>query len=217
MRWHAEDLFRKYTKVTIVKLNLFPVWVTWERQRAFLMCPAASLPPRSVCHFVRPHKNATRSCVEEEGKGYRVSDGYSWSQSFYIEVFLFHSEGPESSRLLVDLVGRLQSLGMVTARGKAGRRTNWKWEEEVVSDWWVGICTRRHVTVKHPLEFGARLWTICFLIVPDVLASVPVWILEPNINTFYRALITMSTYFPDILTVFFFHWVSASRCFSSLL
>lgn len=38
--------------------------------------------------------------------------------------FLFHSEGPESSRLLVDLVGRLQSLGMVTARGKAGRRTN---------------------------------------------------------------------------------------------
>ena len=33
------------------------------------MCPAASLSPRSVCHFVRPHKDATRSCVDEEGKG----------------------------------------------------------------------------------------------------------------------------------------------------
>lgn len=33
------------------------------------MCPAASLPPHSVCHFVRPHKDATRSCAEEQGKG----------------------------------------------------------------------------------------------------------------------------------------------------
>lgn len=90
-RWHAEDLFRKHTKVTIVKLSLFPVWVTRERQRAFLMCPAASRPPSSICHFVRPHKDATRSCVEGLGKGCRMSDGYSWS--FHIGVFLFHSEG----------------------------------------------------------------------------------------------------------------------------
>ena len=33
------------------------------------MCPAASRPPRSICHFVRPHKDATRSCVEGLGKG----------------------------------------------------------------------------------------------------------------------------------------------------
>lgn len=33
------------------------------------MCPAASFPPHSVCHIVRPHKGATRSCVEKEGKG----------------------------------------------------------------------------------------------------------------------------------------------------
>lgn len=170
MRWHAEDLFRKYAKVTIVKLNLFPVWVTWERQRAFLMCPAASLPPRSICHFVRPHKNATRSCVEEEGKGYRMSDGYSWNQSFYIVVFLFHRECPES----LCLFGRLGRLALKPQDGerrrKAGRKTNRKWERRwCPTDEWESVLEDMLQSI-HPLGFGARLWTICFLIVPDVSA-----------------------------------------------
>lgn len=33
------------------------------------MCPTASRPPRPVCHFVRPHKDATKSCVAAEGWG----------------------------------------------------------------------------------------------------------------------------------------------------
>lgn len=68
MRRHAENLFQKFPKVTVVKLNIFSLWVTGERRGAFLMCPAASLRPSSVGHFVRPHKDATRSCVEEEGE-----------------------------------------------------------------------------------------------------------------------------------------------------
>lgn len=69
MRWHAEDLFQKYVKVKIVKLHLSPGWVTRECQKAFLMCPAAQpSSPLWVCHFVRPHKDATRSCAEERGR-----------------------------------------------------------------------------------------------------------------------------------------------------
>lgn len=91
MRWHVEDLFQKYWKVTVVKLNLFPVCVTWERQRAFLMCPAASLPPCSVCHFVRPHKDATRSCVQVKGKGIGCLMDIPEAKSSAPECFCFIS------------------------------------------------------------------------------------------------------------------------------
>lgn len=69
--WHDMCLIclGNIQRLASLNLNLFRVFVTRERRRAFLMCPAAGLPPRFVCHFVRPHKNATRSCVDEEGDG----------------------------------------------------------------------------------------------------------------------------------------------------
>lgn len=164
--------FRKYTKVTIVKLNLFPVWVIWERQRAFLMCPAASLPPRSVCHFVRPHKNATRSCVEEQGKGIGCLMDIPEAEASTPRHICFMARSAEFR-----FCWKTRSVGS-RSRGRSrevGRRKNGKWvrrRRRSLSDGWEGTCTREKSKLQwiRPPDFGAGSWTICFLIVPDVLA-----------------------------------------------
>lgn len=84
------------------------------------MCPAASLPPCSVCHFVRAHKNATRSCVEEEGKGIGCLMDIPEAKASTLVCFCSIARSSEFV-FMVDLVGRLQSLGCLK---NVGRRTN---------------------------------------------------------------------------------------------
>lgn len=97
--------------------------VTRERRGAFLMCPAASRPPRSVCHFVRPHKDATRSCVEEQGRGVGCLMDIPAAKVFFVP-----RRGPRGSRIYVFYVARwtvgdqvfTPSVRVCEGRGRGG-------------------------------------------------------------------------------------------------
>lgn len=135
--------FGKNTKVTIVKFNLLPVWVTRERQRAFLMCPAARFPPRSVCHFVRPHKDATRSCVEEQGKSIGCLMDIPEAKASTSECFCFIKRSLKIT--FVVRVGQSASkLWMPEGREKRKQDKSGC----LVDKWKLGICNEAALTFQ---------------------------------------------------------------------
>lgn len=121
------------------------------------MCPAASSPPpHSLCHSVRPRKDAPSfwSSAADRQK-YRMSNGRSQSWSFHLGVFLFLLRGPKSSCLFEEMLGGQRSLAAL--KWDRSQRDSSVYSCRYNFPWILCVCCRR----KNPWPVERRLPAQC--------------------------------------------------------